>query len=498
MSTPAPSLSPLTLATGNPSGKGGPLPGPHGDGPQSFANVLRNTQGKAPDRRVQPVPVERAPADHSPAATDAAPEATGSAAAATSAAPARPRTTPHSSKDDDSIAAAPALAATDILPAAPVTVLAPAFAESNMTTTDPVSTGTSATLPSSSHPITATVLSSSLTPTSTSASSNIPVITTGLASPLPATPTNSTPTISTPAISTAVTSPPGEGVTTPSLDALLAQFAAGKAAPTITTTDAVGTGPTDTTGTLRTLIAPTPRPFQTLIKQAQARLAESGPTPATAAVTTLSPDNTATSPDATGDLLAAALPGNSHTAGLPDSTTSVITGFAAHTPPASATTAASPTALPAATGDFLLAEPANTQSQDFPDEIGTRLSWLAERNIGHAQIKVAPPELGAVDVRLKIDGHHVHLDFSSPHADVRAALEASLPRLRDMFQAQGMTLVQADVGQQAHDRGGEFATPRGEAGLFGGDAADDSAIAGTADIDTGLTRLRNGLLDEFA
>lgn len=479
MSTPATSLSPLNLATGNPPGKGGPLPGPHGDGPQSFANVLRHTQDKAPDRTIQPVPVERVPADNSPAATDAAPEA--AAAAATTATPARPRTAPHSSTDDDSIATAPALAPTAVLPAAPVAVLALASAEPNATTAEHGSTGTSATIPSSSHPITSTVLSSSLTPTIVS--SNIPVTTTALSSPLPATP---------------IMSPPGEVVTTPSLDALLAQFAAGKAAPAGTTTDAVGTDPTANTGAIRTLIAPTPRPFQTLIKQAQARLAASGSTPATAAATTLSPDIAATRLDATGDLLAAALSGNGHTAGLSDGTASVITSFAAQTQPASATTAASPTALPAATGDFLLAEPANTQSQDFPDEIGTRLSWLAERNIGHAQIKVAPPELGAVDVRLKIDGHHVHLDFSSPHAEVRAALEASLPRLRDMFEAQGMTLVQADVGQQAHDRGGEFATRSGEAGLFGGDAEDDSALTGTADINTGLTRPRNGLLDEFA
>lgn len=142
--------------------------------------------------------------------------------------------------------------------------------------------------------------------------------------------------------------------------------------------------------------------------------------------------------------------------------------------------------------DPVLAEPADSQSPDFPDEIGTRLSWLAERRIGHAQIRIAPPELGAVDVRLQVDGDQVKIDFSSPHPEVRAAIEASLPRLREQFDAQGMTLVQAGVGQHAAQREGDDAARSGSRPGEDGELADDAAQAQAG------TRSQRGLLDEFA
>ncbi|MBB5016723.1 flagellar hook-length control protein FliK [Rehaibacterium terrae] len=139
---------------------------------------------------------------------------------------------------------------------------------------------------------------------------------------------------------------------------------------------------------------------------------------------------------------------------------------------------------------------------DFADAVGTRLTWMAEHRIGRAEIRVSPPELGAIDITLKLDGKQVRAEFASAHADVRAALEAGLPRLRDMMAGQGLTLAHAEVGGQGGGgAGGQSAARGGEAAALAGQPADRPAAEdgdeGTARLGAAMSR-HDGLLDEYA
>lgn len=130
-------------------------------------------------------------------------------------------------------------------------------------------------------------------------------------------------------------------------------------------------------------------------------------------------------------------------------------------------------------------------SDTFDDAIGARLSWLADQKIGHAHIKVTPNEMGPVDVRLHLDGDKVNASFSSANADVRQALEQSLPRLREMLGQNGFQLGQADVGQQQQNQSGN----RNGGGSEGnGLSLDDSPPVGIPSV---VLRQR-GLLDAYA
>ncbi len=134
-------------------------------------------------------------------------------------------------------------------------------------------------------------------------------------------------------------------------------------------------------------------------------------------------------------------------------------------------------------------------SEGFDDAIGARISWLADQKIGHAQIRITPHDLGQVDVKLQLNGDRVHATFTSAHADVRHALENSLPRLREMLGEQGLQLAHADVGQQSNPQDQENG---GKDALTGSrDGASD--VPGGADGDV-VTRLlhRRGLLDAYA
>lgn len=152
-------------------------------------------------------------------------------------------------------------------------------------------------------------------------------------------------------------------------------------------------------------------------------------------------------------------------------------------------------AKPAAAPPFTGSPTATPQlgAGDFDDAVGARVSWLADQKIGHAHIKITPNDLGPIDVRLHLDGDKVHATFTSAHADVRHALESSLPRLRDMLGEQGFQLGQADVGQQqtAQDGG------RGD-GARSGVGDDGEALKAETTLSPSQLIRQRGLVDAYA
>ena len=125
-----------------------------------------------------------------------------------------------------------------------------------------------------------------------------------------------------------------------------------------------------------------------------------------------------------------------------------------------------PTSTPAAP----LAAPVLTQPDDpangYDDGFSGHVTWLAGQRIGQAEIRVVPEHLGTIDIRLQMDGSNVRAEFHSTQPEVRQALEASLPRLREMLGQHGLQLAHAGVGQgQGGQRQSGDGTPQpGHAG----------------------------------
>ncbi|PTA72646.1 MULTISPECIES: flagellar hook-length control protein FliK [unclassified Stenotrophomonas] len=130
----------------------------------------------------------------------------------------------------------------------------------------------------------------------------------------------------------------------------------------------------------------------------------------------------------------------------------------------------------------------------FDQAIGTRLGWLADQKIGHAHIRLSPDDMGPVDVRLQLNGDKVHASFSSPHVDVRQALESSLPRLRELLGEQGFQLAHADVGHQSPGGDGQAAGQTGSGGIVG----DGEPSPGDAGMSSAQMIRQRGLLDAYA
>lgn len=90
------------------------------------------------------------------------------------------------------------------------------------------------------------------------------------------------------------------------------------------------------------------------------------------------------------------------------------------------------------------------QNPAWGEVVGDRVHWMVAQNIQEAKIRLNPPELGLLEVRVQVgNDQQTSISFSSPHAQVRDALETAMPRLREMFGENGLTLGNVDVSHQS-------------------------------------------------
>jgi flagellar hook-length control protein FliK len=134
---------------------------------------------------------------------------------------------------------------------------------------------------------------------------------------------------------------------------------------------------------------------------------------------------------------------------------------------------------------------------DWGQALGERIQWMVNRKMQGAQIRLNPAQLGPMEVRIQVQNDQASIQFSSAHSMVREALEAALPRLRDMFDASGVELVDVDVSGQP------FAGEQRAGGEDGAVARGARVIDGDSGAETVLetpvsSLLENGGIDLFA
>jgi flagellar hook-length control protein FliK len=108
-----------------------------------------------------------------------------------------------------------------------------------------------------------------------------------------------------------------------------------------------------------------------------------------------------------------------------------------------------------------LAVPGQVHTPLWREELVATVRVIAVQRIQHAELHVHPPELGPVQVSLRLEGSEATVSFAAPHAETRAALEAALPRLREMLEGAGLSFGGASVDVSNPGQGqARDATPR--------------------------------------
>jgi len=137
----------------------------------------------------------------------------------------------------------------------------------------------------------------------------------------------------------------------------------------------------------------------------------------------------------------------------------------------------------------------------WASEVGQRVTWMVGNQLREAQLQLHPRSLGPVEVRITFGAEQqLTVNFSAANPVAREALEAALPRLREMFDQQGLNLGQADVSresfagrQQRREQGDALAAGR----VPGSEPVDDDdgLAAGLAGP---VVNVSEGLLDAYA
>jgi len=85
----------------------------------------------------------------------------------------------------------------------------------------------------------------------------------------------------------------------------------------------------------------------------------------------------------------------------------------------------------------------------WTDDFAQKLLWFADNDRQQAQLTLNPAQLGQVEITLSIDREVTSAHFASANADVRSAIENSLPRLRELLAGAGVQLGQVTVGSES-------------------------------------------------
>jgi flagellar hook-length control protein FliK len=137
---------------------------------------------------------------------------------------------------------------------------------------------------------------------------------------------------------------------------------------------------------------------------------------------------------------------------------------------------------------------------DWGNQLGDGVRWMAQQNIQMADIRLNPPDMGLLEVRIQMNADQANVTFSSPHAAVRDAIEQALPRLRDMLGNTGIQLGDVNVSQQSlsqhQSHAEQFAKSAGNGGHTANGEADSNSITEIPAIQ--LPRYGQGLLDLYA
>lgn len=132
--------------------------------------------------------------------------------------------------------------------------------------------------------------------------------------------------------------------------------------------------------------------------------------------------------------------------------------------------------------------------------LAQKVVWLAGERQQVAELHLNPPHLGPLEVRVSVASDQsgtANAQFTSPHAAVREAIEAAMPRLREILAESGITLGNTTVGSES------FRQQQGFTPADGGPATwsekETPGASSHAGAIVGVTRsVRNGMVDIFA
>jgi flagellar hook-length control protein FliK len=131
--------------------------------------------------------------------------------------------------------------------------------------------------------------------------------------------------------------------------------------------------------------------------------------------------------------------------------------------------------------------------------VGQKVVWMVAGGQQTAELTLNPPDLGPLQVVISVNNDQANATFFSDQAAVREALEAALPKLRQMMSDAGVQLSGFSVGSQASGQGNSFSRQGDSAHErnYSGNKVTETSMINSASK-TSIIMGKEGLVDTFA
>ena len=145
----------------------------------------------------------------------------------------------------------------------------------------------------------------------------------------------------------------------------------------------------------------------------------------------------------------------------------------------------------------------NIHKPEGQQQLNEKIRWMVNARNTMAEIRLDPPEMGSMQVRVNVSGEAASVSFIVQSQQAKDALADAMPKLRDMLAEQGIELGDAQVrkdNSSGSENGGQLAGENGQSGR-GGRSSENDSMDDMADgriVEQAVSRQAVGGIDYYA
>ena len=114
--------------------------------------------------------------------------------------------------------------------------------------------------------------------------------------------------------------------------------------------------------------------------------------------------------------------------------------------------------------------------------MGEKIMWMANQQLSSADIRLDPPELGSLQVKIQVQQDQATVTFVSPHPQIRELLDQQVTRLREMFAEQGLQLGQVNVSDRQEQQSRQSDDQPKSRGGFASDEPEEVQVTAVSSL----------------
>ncbi|QJR81860.1 hypothetical protein CA267_014375 [Alteromonas pelagimontana] len=141
-------------------------------------------------------------------------------------------------------------------------------------------------------------------------------------------------------------------------------------------------------------------------------------------------------------------------------------------------------------------KPVNIHQPEGQQQLNEKIRWMLNSRNTMAEIRLDPPEMGSMQVRVNVSGDTASVNFIVQSPQAKDALAQAEPRLRELLAEQGIELGESVVQQESRQQGEDGDSGNRSGGSGGGFTEEE--MSDTTVIEQPLTHRAQGGIDYYA